>query len=440
MRQRWVVIAVLGVLCGWVGAQQVDLERLQTEAAAKRQAVGPWEQVAAVESLVRISVAGSGLRPDGPKPIVGNQNVFAFIPGGRFAVADGGHPIRVLSAETGELLCSFGEPLKDDWAWRVIVASRDGNLLMVLPDAEPAIWDTRTGACVGKLPRFDDRYLFGCFLEDGLATYRGERSRGKVPGNLQIWKVDPEKRQVVLQQSIDADDDARGMEVVGQYLLLRNYRRCQIFDAATRSVLLQQPRETSEEFLFLDPPGWGPAGRFGSLVYSQEGKGAWMKQTPELRVMDLPPGGEPRGVRRWKCPIEENRGNDHRYQARYAISPDRKVLAISQEGRVNFFGFEDGAKLCTIKANNPYDHPSVIFADNEHVFLGQQRWGEKISLIEIPSGKEVAALPDKDYYPVVSPDGRHVLTRREMMPVDATGKAWTMLPRPLVVLWKRVGE
>jgi hypothetical protein len=301
------------LLCAAVG-QAVDLERLQREAAGERRATGPWKQVIAIESCNRMS-SGAGMNGT-PPARTGNHNVFAFLDCKRFALADGQHPIRVFSVKDGKLLRSFGRPETDAWYARYMVSSLDGRLLVLLPDVQPEIWDTQTGEAIGRLPVVDDKYSAAAFLPGGrtLATYYWPG--GAVFGHLQIWHLNERERKVTLRKSTDADDDARGLAIVGPYLLLKNYRRSQVFDAGSMECLLRQPRDVDEELLFLDPPLKNEPGRFVSLEYHPLGTNDWMKSPPQFREISLPDGRE---ARRWGCPVEENKENDHRWQTSAAV-------------------------------------------------------------------------------------------------------------------------
>jgi WD40 repeat protein len=409
----------------------VDLERLQREAAGERKATGPWKQVAAIESCDRASVLNMHWSH------FGSHNGIAFLDNQRFALADGQHPIRVFAVEDGRLLRSFGNSEKDSFYLRQIVSSLDGRLLIMLPDTQPQIWDTKTGKSIGVLPIFEDKYTAAVFLSDGhtLATYRVEDAQGKLSGNLQIWDLDESKRIVTLRKSIDADKNGPELAVIGPYLLIKYLQRSQIFDVASMKYILQQDSEVAEEFLFLDPPVKNESGRYVSLEFRRRLDRDWTKQIPQFVAISLPDGRE---VRRWNCPIKENDENDHRYQALYTVSPKHSVIAISQEGRVNFLRIQDGTKISSIRAIVEYDHAWVTFLDENRILLSQERGNDTIEEYDITSGRMLSAIPEMEFMPVVSPDGRAVIALRDMIPeTSGDEKAYDIIPQPLVVLWKR---
>ncbi|MEI7532901.1 MAG: hypothetical protein WCK57_00895 [Verrucomicrobiae bacterium] len=421
---------LLPVAVLWTGASGgtnhwSDLQALEKRVAIEPKTDGYWKQVAVIESFRCESGAASGIGPTVPPAKPGNYNLVSFLTNNQFVVVDGEHAIRVFGIDDGKLIRSFGSPEPDSWQQRSLIVSSDGRFITIIPDSQPTIWDTQTGKAVGKLPKFADQYTAATFFSDGrkLATYRGAIARGDVPGNLQIWLLDEKAQNFSLERSIDADKDARGLQEVGPYLILRNYRRSQVFDASSFNVVLKQDGLTDEEFLFVDTPTNNQAGRFASVQLSN-GKGDWRGQKPQFRLLKIPGGNE---EQKWNCPIEENEWNDHRYQARFAISPKRSVVAISQEGHVNFFRFLDGTKINSLVSSNKYEHPAVSFVDEQYV-----RYGQKI--IDIASGKKIASFPENG---IVASDGKYMIAQRWMVPLDTNSNIFVMLPHPLVVVWRK---
>jgi len=252
--------------------------------------------------------------------------------------------------------------------------------------------------------------------------------------------LDEAAGKATLRQSLDADKDARGLATVGPYLLLKNYRRVQVFDAQTLRVLLQQDNDTSEEFVFVDPPQGSSPGLVASIEL-QPGKGGdWRKHAPQFRLISLADGRE---ATRWPCPIVEDGQNDHRFQARFAMSPQRNVVAIAQAGRVNFFRFKDAARLGSFPTADKYVSPSVTFLSEKHALVSAGSTGGQVRVVDVASGGALADIPDSDFFPTVSRDGRRILLRRNELPLEHEGdkpRSWTVLQHGLVVLWKQTGE
>jgi WD40 repeat protein len=412
-----------------------DPARLAQEATRVRVATGPWKQVTTIESFEKEGMGSNDPKiPDQPS----NHNIVGFIDNHRFAVADGMHPIRIFSADDGKLLTSFGEAEKDGGYFRHFVISSDGRFLTIMPESDPKIWDTATGQVIVEIERYKpkyqdwgfDEYADATFIHDEntLVTYRGLVSRGAVSGNLQVWDFDPVAHKAVLRKSLQGDDDARGLACVGPYLLLKNYRRAEIFDSKTFNVVLEQPGNTDEEYLFLDPPTAGTAGVYASFVL----------RPTEVRTIDL--SNANKSHRRWTAPFEAKNPNDNPYQAFYTVSPKHTVIGIAMEGRVNFYRMKDGKVVGSIRANNELDHPFITFVDENRVFVEQQRWGKAIQLIEISTNRELAAIPEEQYSvgpPTVSPDGRHLLARRrwvgDLSAPDSS--AYASIPTAPIVLW-----
>lgn len=252
---------------------QPSKEALQIEMAKERIARGPWKQVVAIESMNEEGSYVSGIgRTNSSGFRRPNHNLIAFLDEKRVAILDGANPTRIFDSETGKPIKSFGESLSPEMVPRELASSRDGRFLMVLPNSEPKIWDTDSGRIVGTLPPFEDQYALAAFYPDGrrLATYRGLFSRGGMTSgtrtNLQIWRLNG-TNGFTLVREFAADIDARSLELVGPYLLVRGYRHSQVLDAETLEVLLAQPGDTDEEFMFLESSGETKSGRIAVIEY-----------------------------------------------------------------------------------------------------------------------------------------------------------------------------
>jgi WD40 repeat protein len=358
-------------------------------------------------------------------------------------LTDADHPIRVFDCATGKLLTSFGDKLPEYWNWRHWVSSSSGRLALYVPHPTPQIWDTKTGELIAALPPFksqrndqdyQDNYPCAAFLpgDHALVTYRGDGDRGSGPDNLQVWDIDFQKKQVNLRRSLTVVRDARNMEMVGPYLLITG-TYYQVLDATTFKSIYQQDPDTSEQLLGLDPPHGDEPGRLLTLELARGGN--WTQQQPHFRIVQLPEGKE---IERWKCPIEERGGNDHRYQAQYKLSSNRKTIALSQYGRVTFYDFKSGQKISTVQQADSHEVCMMQFLNDNQVLLGKQRGQAPLSICEVSSGKELASIPEIDLYPVASPDGKYIAAKRVEMRVPAEKYVEVVkLPRPLVVIWRR---
>jgi hypothetical protein len=427
-------------------AQQPSVDRdkqreaLQAEAAKERTAVGPWKQSATIESQ---HIEGFGSNDPKIPSRPGNRPIIGFLSDQRMILTDADHPIRVFDCATGKQLVSFGDKLPEYWNWRHWVSSSSGRLAMYVPHPTPQIWDTKTGELIATLPPFksmrdnqeyQDNYPCAAFLpgDHALVTYRGDGDRGSGPDNLQIWDIDFQKKQVNLRRSVTVVRDARNMEMVGPYLLITGTYD-QVLDATTFKSIYQQEPGTSERMLGLDPPRGDEPGRLLTLELARGGN--WTSQQPHFRIVQLPEGKE---IDRWKCPIEERGGNDHRYQASFALSPNRKIFAISQTGRVTFYDFKSGQKISTVQQADSRENCTMQFLNDNQVLLGKQMSQAPLSICEVSTGKELASIPEIDLYPVASPDGKYIAAKRIEVHVP-TGKYVEVLklPRPLVVIWRR---
>ena len=155
-----------------------------------------------------------------------------------------------------------------------------------------------------------------------------------------------------------------------------------------------------------------------------------------LTLTAIPSGKE---LKRSPCPITDP------YQGRYIISPRHSLLVISQEQKISVFEFATGEKLWSIPAPDHW-HPKVSFLNEDCLLLNGNSATNETFVLNARTGKEIAVIPDSDDSNGVlafSPDSRHLAIPREKYglkaPRDRSGGAGT-LPRPLVIVWSRVGD
>jgi hypothetical protein len=371
--------------------------------------------------------------PDKPPPLSPNHNAFAFLDSGRLAIADGKHPVRVVSAADGQVLQSFGEPLSTGGDRRLIT-SPDGRLMLIVPAQSPTVWDTRSGKAAGVLPTLEGAvYFAGAFMPDGrqLALLRSPPS-GKASNNV-VLTFTLGENGLDRRDEWPAPRNARSLVTAGKFIAVEDSQGVRIYAADTLDVVFDTSGDIRQSLVSLDVDD-----RSATLTTLHLGLTAptlsarWKQFKPALLSYALP-GGAPTPLDKFAFPEAEP--NDHRFQAQYATSPDRQVFAASREGRVDFYRLSDGSLSRSIALGYEAHHPQMQFLSAQRVLMHTHFETDGINEFDLATGQKLATIPDSGLGIAASPDGRRFALRRNMVPLG--DGSYREFSRTAIIIWER---
>ena len=379
-----------------------------------RAATARWEQVLAIESY-DVQPAFTGLSTGKDHP--GNCNGFAFLDNERIAVTDGRHPIRVYSLKDGKILKSFGEPRKDSlFPAPELNRSDDGRLLVILPAKQPIIWDTQTGRAITQLPLFEKYYTHATFVGDGKRAFVCRDYGNLVPKkempNCQLWIIDAIAQKASLEKEIFMPFCPERTGIVDNYYYADGLNGRQFYGLKTMTPVVVA--ETKPGWFQCVEPATSKLPSCYFTFYQWKQSGIW-------RCVDILSGKD---LSVFEFPVTGRAWNSH-------ISPKHTLFSYCGEGSIHFHAVESGAIVSTLD-----DRGFATFVDETHALISLKSTPQVgIREIDIHTGKVLATLPDEDYFPLITPDGKYIAVRRERR-WQPNEKSWTSTGETAIAVWK----
>lgn len=387
-----------------------------------------WHKTVVIDSAIAYGDPRP-LKPTEDRTTPPNYNLYQFLDDERLLVADGRHPFRIVSVTDGTVLRSFGQPLQPGDPSRQITFSRNGRFFLVLPDSSPTIWDAETGQSIGALPRLANaRYQSAVFFNENrhLAVLRECVTDSRVERSLVTFTIS-QQQGVQLENQVLADINARQVWASTRHLVVTDADGANAYDPHTLQSVFQTPRADRFHVLALEDDR-----DVSELValYVSHGEQPQTTIRPRLIRFSLPEGQQ---TLLDKFHFPEPKPGNELSQTTYSVSPDRRHLAVSRIGRLDFYDLSDGSPLQTVQTANPNRGPVLTWLAPD-LLLWDGGFPDELKEYDIRTGTSTSlGFGDWGEPRVVSPKGTCVAFRHYLYACIRT-HGHDLVPVEIIVL------